>query len=179
MSEVQEFLRKYGYVLPKAKEWINNTLNYYKPQLKPLNAFGFSRIPEYFSKEALNAAKVVIVDRVPNMPLYSEWGIVELKDFENREYQGENYIDTIFIQSGHLSEHLLFHELVHLIQWRQMGIEKFLIAYGLEQIKCGYPKGPLEGMAYGFEEAFKQTSQPFQVEDALRPHIAQIISDFE
>ena len=60
-----------------------------------------------------------------------------------------------------------------------MGVEKFLIAYGLEQIKYGYPKGHLEGMAYGFEDAFKQTNQAFQVEDALRPRIAQIISDLK
>lgn len=179
MSEVQAFLRKYGHVLPRAIEWLNNTLNYYKPQVKPLNELGFSRIPKYFSKEVLNAAKVVIVDRVPNMPLYSKWGIVELKDFEDGEYQGETYIDTIFIQSGYLSEHLFFHELVHLIQWRQMGIEKFLIAYGLEQIKYGYPKGPLEGMAYGFEDAFKQNNQPFQVEDTLKPHIDQIVKSLE
>ena len=179
MSEIQAFLQKYGHVLPKAIEWLNNTLNYYKPQIKRFNEFGFSRIPKYFSKEVLDAAKIVIVDRVPNMPLYSQWGIAELKAFEDGNYQGVSYVDTIFIQSGYLFENLFFHELVHLIQWRQMGVEKFLIAYGLEQIKYGYPKGPLEGMAYGFENIFKQTDQPFQVEDALKPHIAQIISDLK
>ena len=81
MSELQAFLQKYGHVLPKAIEWLNNTLNYYKLQVKPFNEFGFLRIPGYFSKETLDAAKVVIVDRVPNMPLYSQWCITELKTF--------------------------------------------------------------------------------------------------
>lgn len=177
MSEIQLFLSKYGHVLPMAIGWLNNTLNYYRPQAKPLNDFGFKRIPGYFSKEILDAARVVVVDRVPNMPLYSEWGIIELKDFENNKYQGETYVDTLFIQAGYISEPLFFHELVHLIQWKQMGIENFLIAYGLEQIKYGYPKGPLEGMAYGFEAAFKESDQPFLVEDALKPHITQIINE--
>ena len=179
MSEVQTFLRKYGHILPKAIEWLNMILNDYKSHVKPLNKLGFSRIPEYFSKETLGAAKIVVVNKVPNMPLYSKWKIEELKDFENGEYQGETYADTIFIQSGYLSEHLLFHELVHLIQWKQMGIEKFLIAYGLEQIKYGYPKGPLEGMAYGLENAFKQTERSFQVEALLKPDIDLIVKTLQ
>ena len=51
-------------------------------------------------------------------------------------------------------EGLYFHELMHVVQWRMLGPERFLAAYadGLE--KFGYRNSPLEAMAYDAQAAF-------------------------
>jgi hypothetical protein len=63
-------------------------------------------------------------------------------------------------------ESLHFHELVHVIQWRLLGPEKFLALYadGLERF--GYRKSPLEVMAFRLQSRFQREAQPFSVEAA-------------
>lgn len=61
-------------------------------------------------------------------------------------------------------EGLHFHELIHVVQWRVLGPERFLAAYadGLE--KFGYRASPLEAMAYDAQAAFVQSTQIFNAE---------------
>jgi len=59
-------------------------------------------------------------------------------------------------------EHLL-HELVHVIQWRLPGPDRFFsYANGLECF--GYQQRPLEAMAYDAETAFASSTASFNVE---------------
>jgi hypothetical protein len=61
-------------------------------------------------------------------------------------------------------ESLHFHELVHVVQWRILGPERFLWAYadGLERF--GYRNSPLEVVAYDLQERFDAGVKPFDVE---------------
>ena len=71
-------------------------------------------------------------------------------------------------------ESLHFHELVHVIQWRLLGPEKFLAFYadGLERF--GYRNSPLEVMAYNLQDRFDREAQPFSVEAACQKLIGDI-----
>ncbi len=73
--------------------------------------------------------------------------------------------DTFFLkptQSNNESAH--FHELVHAIQWRLLGPDRFLFSYtnGLECF--GYRHSPLEAMAYDAETALASSTAIFNVE---------------
>jgi hypothetical protein len=56
-----------------------------------------------------------------------------------------------------------FHELIHILQWRILGPERFLWLYadGLERF--GYRNSPLEIMAYELQERFDAERKPFDV----------------
>ncbi len=85
------------------------------------------------------------------------------------EAGGITYLDTYFVRADEAqSESLHFHELVHVIQWRLLGPEKFLALYadGLERF--GYRNSPLEVMAYELQERFEREQQPFDVEAACQ-----------
>ncbi|GEM_PF-3135545 len=53
-----------------------------------------------------------------------------------------------------------FHELVHVVQWSRLGVERFLLAYGFGLIRFGYYHGPLEEMAYALERDFERGAVP-------------------
>jgi hypothetical protein len=57
-----------------------------------------------------------------------------------------------------------FHELIHVIQWRILGPERFVHSYadGLEHF--GYRQSPLEVMAYDAEAAFATSTEGFDAE---------------
>lgn len=151
-------------IYPLVGDWIQRTLAHHASAARPVASFGFSRLPQYYSQDILAKAKVVVVPKVP-MPPLSAMGLDRFSDFERMDAGGITYLDTYFVRADHAHiEPLHFHELVHVIQWRQLGPERFLAAYadGLERF--GYYKSPLEQMAYGFQGRFERESQPFSVE---------------
>jgi hypothetical protein len=143
--------------------WIQQTLQQGAPQAITISKSGFQRLPHYFSNETLQTSKVVIVDRLPVPPL-SKMGLTQFQDFERGDFAGITYLDTFFVRRQFQSESLYFHELIHVIQWRLLGPEKFLSAYatGLEQ--CGYRNSPLEAMAYDAQAAFDSSNATFDAE---------------
>jgi hypothetical protein len=115
---------------------------------RPVASCGFPRLPLYFTAETLASAKVVITDRLPVPPL-SSWGLTQFASFERRDPDGITYLDTCFLKPHQSkNEAIHFHELIHVIQWRVLGAERFLRSYadGLERF--GYRDSPLEVMAY-------------------------------
>jgi hypothetical protein len=126
-------------------------------------SLGFNRLPHYHDEKTLASAKVVVVPKVPVPPL-SAMGLDRFNVFEQMDAAGITYLDTYFVRANQLrDESLHFHELVHIIQWRTLGPEKFLAAYadGLERF--GYRGGPLEVMAYDLQARFDANEKPFDV----------------
>src|SRR5450759_2841245 len=77
---------------------------------------------------------VVLLDRLPMPPLSSR-GLTRFAEFERGDLYGITYLDTFFLKrSQSKNEAMHFHELIHVIQWRLLGPERFLYSYanGLE-----------------------------------------------
>jgi hypothetical protein len=74
---------------------------------------------------------------------------------------GITFKDTFFLQQDKSSESLHFHELVHIVQWARLGVDNFLLAYGLGFILGGgYEQIPLEHMAYTLQRSFENGTLP-------------------
>ena len=115
--------------LPAILNWIQQTLDAYAREKRAVSSFKLPRLPYYFSEGLLSLACVVPTDRLPVPPL-SALGLNEFADFENQPMSGITYKDTYFLErSAAWDESLHFHELVHVIQWRLLGPEKFIAAY--------------------------------------------------
>jgi hypothetical protein len=62
------------------------------------------------------------------------------------------------------NENTHFHELVHVVQWRLLGPDRFLFSHA-NGLECfGYRQGPLEAVAYDAETAFAGSTSIFNVE---------------
>ena len=86
-------------------------------------------------------------------------------DFLRGDSDGITYIDTIFLKPAQSeNENVYFHELIHVIQWRLLGPDRFLLAYA-NGLECfGYRQSPLEAMAYDAESEFASSTLIFNAE---------------
>ena len=153
--------------LPLVKQWINMTLMAHAASARPMLDYGFLEIPKYFSQETLASAKVVVAEKVP-MPSLSQMGLSQLGDFEKGNYSGVTYLNTYFLllqEARNESTH--FHELCHIVQWKYLGLDKFLMAYAVGLLQHGYRNSPLEVMAYEYQMMFEKKIAPFNLEKQI------------
>jgi hypothetical protein len=141
-----------------------------------VNSSGFKRLPRYYDENILASTKVVFVSRVPVPPL-SAMGLARFGEFERIDMAGITYLDTCFVRTDHAHiESLHFHELVHVIQWRLLGPERFLAFYANGLERFGYRKSRLEVMVYRLQGRFERETQPFSVEAVCQSAIRDLTS---
>ena len=167
---VQQLLPK----LPLIVRWIDDTLAMHATRARPVTDFGFKRLPQYYPADLLRRAKVVALPAVPAPPL-TALGLPEFADFERGNYSGITFKDTYFVDENRATdESLHFHELVHVIQWQRLGVEKFLLAYAAGLISHGYRNSPLEAMAYDLQARFDRNGPPFDVVASVVGKLSEI-----
>jgi hypothetical protein len=156
----EEFAKFY----PPLLDWIRTTLTTSAHVAQTVASRGFSRLPLYFTEKTLASTKVVLLDPLP-MPPLSSMGLARFAEFERGNFDGITYIDTIFLKPTQSNnENIYFHELVHVIQWRLLGPDRFLFFYA-NGLECfGYRHSPLEAMAFDAEAAFASSTAIFDVE---------------
>lgn len=154
--------------------WIQKTLTQFAPVARSVGTLGFRRLPSYYENGILDHVRVVVVPKVPVPPL-SAMRLSRFSEFERLDLSGITYLDTYFVRAEHASfESLHFHELVHVIQWRALGPERFLATYvdGLE--RCGYRNSPLEVLAYDLQARFDTDQRPFNVETEVQRSLGNL-----
>ncbi|WAC06519.1 MAG: hypothetical protein OS130_09645 [Thermodesulfobacteriota bacterium] len=169
IMEYLDLIRKFHSNLPVIREWIEKTLAENLDHAVPVINLGFPRLGKVFPLNLLKSAKTVVVNgKVPFPPL-SRMGLPELAQMEKIPKAGITYKDTVFVSHiQHSTESLLFHELVHVIQWDRLGVDDFLLAYGLGLMQSDYRNCPLEQMAYTLQEGFDRQSLPDSVVEFIR-----------
>ncbi len=146
---------------PQLLGWIQKTLGVYEHDAQPVASMPFARLPQYFDRNLLETVKFIATDRLP-MPPLTAIGLKRFAAFEQGTFDGITYLDRYFIKKTLVTEETLhFHELIHVIQWRVLGPERFLAAYANGLDRFGYENSPLEKMAYDAEALFKASSAIF------------------
>jgi hypothetical protein len=149
---------------PQLLGWIQKTLGVYENEAQPVASMHFARLPQYFDQSLLETVKFIAIERLP-MPPLTAMGLNRFAAFEQGNFDGITYLDRYFIKRTVVTEEALhFHELIHVIQWRLLGPEDFLVAYANGLDEFGYENSPLEKIAYDAETLFKQSSQVFDAE---------------
>lgn len=108
----------------------------------------------YFHEDFLANSYYVVVPQIP-VPAYQFLEQHGLEKLFNRNLAGLTLNDTYYVVpevADNLQIH--FHELVHVAQWQNLGVEGFITRY-LEELKSfGYDNMPLERMAYELDERY-------------------------
>lgn len=163
MNQFADIITKFQSTLPLVKAWIDNLLNANRNNAILVANLNFSRIKQIFPPTLLEKSKVVyVLGKVPFPPLNSI-GLSELSAMEEMPMAGITYKDTFFVNQAHKTESLHFHEIVHVVQWERLGIDNFLLAYGIGLLQFGYEKSPLEGMAYTLQRSFDTGNVPSNI----------------
>lgn len=137
-------------------------------------ALSFSELwSRFFSPVDLQRIRVIQPgqERVPNPPFYSELeklGFTGLPDFTS---MGAITFDDVVVFHEPLTPQLIFHEMVHIVQYRLLGIDDFARLYVRGYLHGGYDGTPLEVCAYELDGRFIMGSVGFNVEAEVRSWI--------
>ena len=120
---------------------------------QPVASLGFPRLPKYCSDALLGDARVVSVGKIPFPPI-ADWGLSELADLSQMALSAVTYDGLVLVHQALRTERVHFHELVHVVQWRTLGVDAFLLTYGAGVMQHGYAHSPLEAIAYDLQSQF-------------------------
>jgi hypothetical protein len=154
-----ERLRRLRTALPAMNRWIDELLAAHEPGSTPVSQLGYQGLSACFPASLLDATRVVIAESVPFPPV-SALGLSELDAMAGSRMAGITFRAMYFLCGPLPSEQVHFHELVHVIQWRALGSDDFLLTYGASLLLHGYARNPLEAVAFDLEARFKRGARP-------------------
>lgn len=158
-------------------QYISGQRAKYLPRAAPLSDQQKAAMAEFFRPELLDAARLLVLagERVTNpdfYPMLLGMGFANLPD--QSTMAAITYSDIVVAHVPVTSD-LLFHELVHVEQYRQLGITTFSDLYVRGFLNGGGYEGiPLERNAYQLEARYAQNrAGSFSVADEVAAWIAE------
>jgi hypothetical protein len=141
----------------------------------PLDPAARANLAPYFDSSDLDRVRVYVRDALPvfDPPFASALRRLGFSFLCAREVSAITYSDLIAAR-GAMPAHLLFHELVHVVQFRVLGLIRFsrLYCQGFLLTRA-YERIPLECCAYELERRYCTEAQGFDVESEVRAWIAR------
>ncbi|MBK6736077.1 MAG: hypothetical protein IPG61_18805 [bacterium] len=124
---------------------------------------------------------MIFVQDLP-LPPVKELGLPEKFKLKGQSLVGITYGARVYVTSRAGLDSLLFHEMVHVIQWSELGAERFLLTYafGLDRTdRNEYFDIPLENMAYSLQRDFDNCVALPDLETKVRLMCAAIWAEVE
>ncbi len=157
---------------PAFHQWVDDLLVKHQLSATQIAAYGFQKLPQFFSPETLAEAKCIEVDSIPKIP-WQEFGLPIPEGMEIN-FEGITFRNTYFLTRRDANdESLHFHEMVHVVQWQMLGNELFPLIYALEALKGSYQTNMLEAIAREITDFFVKAEEPFNTEFIIAAWIGQ------
>jgi hypothetical protein len=152
------------YILASRKKYLPKATALSAEQLVPLRA--------YFPAEVLDQSRVLVLNgkRIQDPSFYSMARIMGIRNLPSfSDVAAVTFVDVI-VSHEEFTPSLLFHELVHAVQYVELGPKQFSSLYVNGFIKGGsYEEIPLEKNAYELESRFSASQNgAFSVRDEVR-----------
>ena len=161
---------------PAVNHWIDGYIAQTKSRARSLSEFKAFDLGKAFRRATLDNAFAVEELRPAKIPL-SQMGLAEFRDFELMQVSAITYKSTFFVVREGLTASLAFHEMVHVVQWDEIGPENFLTSYAIGLKAWGYYTCPLEAMAYSLEALYNGHNLPTDPETFIREQTRLIFAD--
>lgn len=163
-----ELLQRLQSALPQVELWIDELHLRHIRQARPAAEAGFLRLGAYLPMELLAAARFAVVDTIPFPPV-STYGLHEFESMAEMPMAGITFRDMYFVRPSYASEGVHFHELIHVVQWKTLGVRPFLLTYALGIMQHEYEASPLEKIAFQCQRRFERgLEMPSVVEEVAR-----------
>jgi hypothetical protein len=158
-------------------QYISALREKYKPRAVPLSAQQRVPLQPFFGREVLDNVRVLVLEgeRVPNPEFYPMLRGLGFKNVPDQSAMAAITFSDVVVSHKRFTAALLFHELVHIVQYRQLGIPGFSELYVRGFLNRGsYEAIPLEVNAYSLEDRFRRDpSRAFSV----HAEVAQWLGD--
>jgi hypothetical protein len=165
-----------GQLAGMVQEYIVGSRKRYVSRAEPLSVEQRAAMQTFFAAEILDCSRLLVLhgERVQDPPFY---GMARMMGFKNlpsfAETAAVTFVDVI-VSHQEITVDSLFHELVHVVQYDQLGTKEFASRYLSGFLKGGsYEENPLEKHAYELEQRYSAAkSQAFSVADEVKQWIA-------
>jgi hypothetical protein len=165
------------WVIQQVAAYIERQRQTYRRGAVPLNQNQKTTLQAFFPHSTLESARIVVLAgaRVGNPPFYGElmkmgFEAGSLPDFA--EMAAITFVDTV-VSHGPYDDRLLFHELVHVVQYEKLGLAEFAAKYVKGFLNgSSYEAIPLERNAYELDGRFAAApARPFSAEAEVQAWI--------
>lgn len=156
------------FLIENGCRWVESQREVHRPSARALAEPERSEFTRWFESETLDRAKVKLVPVIENPDFYSILrgrGIPDPLDF--RIMSGITFVDTILISQSQIPPDsrllpLLFHELVHVVQYEILGWRAFVDRYvrGWAENGFTYSAIPLERDVYELQVRYESDLHP-------------------
>jgi hypothetical protein len=158
-------------------QYISTQREKYATRAIPLSVQQKTALMGFFSAEVLDGTRLLVLqgERVANPDFYPTLRNVGFTDLPDQSTMGAITFSDVVVSHEPFSNGLLFHELVHVEQYRQLGIPRFSDLYVRGFLNGGsYEAIPLEVNAYSLEGRFEQNpTRQFSVEEEVRRWVVE------
>jgi hypothetical protein len=158
-------------------EYITEQRHKYAPRAVPLSTAQKAAVAGFFSPDVLESTRVLTLrgERVDDPDFYPMLRDLGFKNLPNQSEMAAIMFCDVVVSHEPFSNGLLFHELVHVEQYRQLGIEQFSKLYVRGFLTGGsYEAIPLEVNAYTLGGRYEANpAQQFSVENEVRRWMAE------
>ncbi len=176
LKRLEEFL------ITNGAPWVVSQRDRHRPTAEPLSEALRQTFGDFFDASILESVRIKSVPAIENPDFYaaySEANLTVLLNFSGM--MAMTFDNTILLVEGRLPPEfpvttLLFHELVHVVQYRILGIREFLRRYtqGWIHHQFNYFLIPIEGHAYELQSRFAADSREvFSVVSEVRNRLQQ------
>lgn len=166
-----------AWITKEVLSYIEKQRQTYRPSAVPLDRNERAAMQLFFPLSCLGSTRVVVLSdhRVTNPPFYGElvkmgFDSISLPGF--KRMTAITFVDTV-VSHAPFTERLLFHELVHVVQYEKLGLPEFAAKYVRGFLSGGsYEAIPLERNAYELDARFAAAPlKPFSVETEIEDWI--------
>jgi len=144
------------------EDYISSSRGKYAPQAVPLTEVQRAAMLPFFPAENLDAVRLCALrsGRVPNPSMYTMAKMMGIRDLPDFSHMAAITFVDVVVSHEDFSNDLLFHELVHVVQYAQLGVKELARRYVQGFIDAGsYEEIPLEKNAYDLEGRFSRNPQ--------------------
>ncbi len=164
------------FLIQKGQAWVIEQREIHRPGAARLDQTTRLSLNPFFRSEILDSARFAVVPLIENPGFYSELEAMgQSVPLDFTVMHGITFQDTILLSEYHTQSYgmprgLVFHELVHVVQYRCLGVAVFVRRYlsGWAENGYEYVAIPLERDAYELQKRFEiNPTQPFSVEEEV------------
>jgi len=151
-------------LVEEAVQWVESQRGIHRPDSRVLSESERTELARFFEPETLNRARiraVSMIERPGFFTILGDKGKADMLQTFNR-MAGIAFADTIVVSRSQMPVRsqllpLLFHELVHVVQYEVLGLRAFVELYvsGWAETGFSYHSIPLERDAYELQEQYE------------------------
>jgi hypothetical protein len=168
-----------SYLAENAGHWIESQRAQHRVHAAPLPDTTVAALGGFFEQETLDRARIRHVVSIDNPPFYREFEEAgESFPLDFKVWAAITFGDVILVNSeqvpGPPSHSVVFHEMVHVVQYDVLGIHEFARRYvePFIQNRFNYMSIPLETVAFDLQGRFEESSgDRFSAEAEIRSRI--------